>query len=209
MIGLYCITNKINGKKYFGQSIDLERREKQYFNQSHFPNDHLKNAFNKYGEENFNFEIIKVCKEKYLDRLEKLYIRIYDTMNKNKGYNKESGGHLNKHHSDESKQKMSELQKGENNSFYDKTHTDETKRKMSESRKDKPKSKEHKLNISKSQNSTGYFRVSKHRYKHLKQGFVWRYCYYEDGKQKSIESVFINKLEEKVKAKGLEWRKFE
>ena len=198
-----------NGKKYFGQSIDLERREKQYFNQNHFPNDHLKNAFNKYGKENFNFEIIKVCKEKYLDRFEKLYIQIYDTMNRKKGYNKESGGHQNKHHSDEYKQKMSELRKGENNPFYNKTHTSETKRKMSKSHKGKPKSKQHKLNISKSQNSTGYFRVSKKRYKHLKQGFAWRYCYYEDSKQKSIESVSIEKLEEKVKAKGLEWRKIE
>lgn len=112
MIGLYCITNKINGKKYFGQSIDLEKREKQYFNYEVFPNDHLKNSFNKYGKENFEFKIIKVCKEKYLDRLEKLYIRVNDTQNREKGYNKESGGNLNKHHSEETKQKMRENYNG-------------------------------------------------------------------------------------------------
>jgi len=30
MIGIYLIENKINGKKYVGQSIDIERRWKDY-----------------------------------------------------------------------------------------------------------------------------------------------------------------------------------
>ena len=139
-MGIYCLTNKVNNKKYFGQTIDLERREKEYFNYGYFHNDHLKRAFNKYGKENFKFEIIKVCKEKYLDRFEKLYIRIYDTMNKNKGYNKESGGNLNKHLSDETRKKISESLSGENhpdcfgknNNFYGKKHTPESRKKMSE-----------------------------------------------------------------------------
>jgi hypothetical protein len=42
----------------------------------------------------------------------------------------------------------------------------------------------------------------------MKQGFFWRYRYYEDGKQKSINSVDIKKLEEKVKMKGLLWIDF-
>ena len=33
--------------------------------------------------------------EKYLDRFEKLYIRIYDTLNKDKGFNFQSGGSSN------------------------------------------------------------------------------------------------------------------
>jgi group I intron endonuclease len=116
--GLYCLTNKINGKKYFGQSINIEKRKKKYFNYGDFPNDHIKNAFNKYGKENFDFKIIKVCKEKYLDRFEKLYIRINDTQNPDKGYNKESGGNPNKTLSEETRQKMSEAQYGENNNLY-------------------------------------------------------------------------------------------
>lgn len=89
-------------------------------------------------------------------------------------------------------------------------HTKETKKKMSENNarywKDKTLSEEHKIELSKSQNTTGYYRVHKQKRKLCKQGFSWRYNYYEDGKQKHIDSVDIKKLEEKVKAKGLEWR---
>ena len=52
----------------------------------------------------------------------------------NKGENHPFYG---KHHSDESRQKMSESRKGENNHLYGKHHTDESKQKMSEARKGK------------------------------------------------------------------------
>lgn len=70
-------------------------------------------------------------------------------------------------------------------------------------------SKQHKINLSKSTNTSGYFRVSKFVCKECKQGFRWRYMYYEDGKHKHITSVSLEKLEKKVKSKGLDWVKFE
>jgi hypothetical protein len=66
---------------------------------------------------------------------------------------------------------------------------------------------EHKINLSKTQNTTGYFRVYKMKKPDCKQGFIWRYRYYDDnGKRKTIDSVDIKKLEKKVKDKGLVWR---
>jgi hypothetical protein len=51
-------------------------------------------------------------------------------------------------------------------------------------------------------NKTGYFRVHKMKKSNCKQGFVWRYSYYDDnGKRKSITSVDIKKLEKKLKQK--------
>lgn len=47
--------------------------------------------------------------------------------------------HLGKHHDEETRKKMSEAVKGDNNSFYGKHHTDETRRKISNSRKGKCK----------------------------------------------------------------------
>ena len=47
---------------------------------------------NKYGIENFTFTLVKACKPQYLNRFEKLYIRIYQTTNDNYGYNKTIGG---------------------------------------------------------------------------------------------------------------------
>lgn len=55
-------------------------------------------------------------------------------------------------------------------------------------------------------NGTGYYRVSTQKEKRVKQGFVYRYMYYENGKKKSITSTSIKNLEEKVKSKGLEWK---
>ena len=109
-----------------------------------------------------------------------------------------------KHHSEESKNKMSE-------SLTGRTHSEETKKKMSKNNarywEDKTLSDEHKQKISEAQNNSGYFRVCKAKNKKCKQGFTWYYRYWDDGKHKTISSVDINKLEAKVKAKGLKWRK--
>ena len=69
----------------------------------------------------------------------------------------------------------------------------------------KPLSKKNKKNISKSQNTTGFFRVSKEKCNRCKQGFAWKYQYYEDGRQKKIVRVNIKDLETEVKNRGLVW----
>lgn len=71
--------------------------------------------------------------------------------------------------------------------------------------KGKKRSLETKLKLSKRQNKTGYFRVSKEYGKQYKKGYRYRYIYLENGKRKEIKSVDIDKLKEKVLAKGLEW----
>ena len=37
------------------------------------------------------------------------------------------------------------------------------------------------------------------------QGFIWSYDYKVDGKKKTITSVDLNKLKEKIRNKGLDW----
>ena len=64
-----------------------------------------------------------------------------------------------------------------------------------------------KIAISKSRNSIGFFRVTKQYSDNYKQGFRYIYKYYKNGKQKSISSVSIDKLREKVLSKNLEWKK--
>lgn len=61
--GIYTITNKVRGKLYIGESLDIYRR----WHDEHIPqlrknrhyNKELQNDFNKYGEENFSFEILQ------------------------------------------------------------------------------------------------------------------------------------------------------
>lgn len=63
-IGVYKIVNKRNGKYYVGSSVEIEKRfwrhKKELINGKHHC-DYLQRAWNKYGEENFSFEIVHEC----------------------------------------------------------------------------------------------------------------------------------------------------
>ena len=54
-------------------------------------------------------------------------------------------------------------------------------------------------------NQTGYFRVWKKNQSDVVQGFTYQYVYYENGKRRYLSSVNLDKLKEKVLAKGLLW----
>ena len=69
----------------------------------------------------------------------------------------------------------------------------------------KPHSQERKHIESKAKSTTGYYKVYKAKTSRCRQGFIYRYSYFENGKHKSLSSVDLKKLEEKVRAKGLEW----
>lgn len=96
MKAIYSIQNLINGKIYIGQTSDLDIRWNRHKNQlrkNKHINKHLQNAWNKYGEENFKFDIIKKCSdEDNLNKLEQYYIKEYNSNNTKFGYNLTSGG---------------------------------------------------------------------------------------------------------------------
>lgn len=88
MIGIYKITNNINNKSYIGQSIQIEQRWKEHklkYNWEREKTKPLYLAFQKYGLENFTFEIIEECKEEQLDIKEKYWIDFYNSYKE--GYN--------------------------------------------------------------------------------------------------------------------------
>ena len=90
---IYKIENTVNGKVYIGQTNDPERRKKDHFGRlkrNKHENPYLQSAWNKYGEDNFNFEVIDGG-ENY-NQLEKYYIEKYKSNNSNYGYNVLSGG---------------------------------------------------------------------------------------------------------------------
>ena len=82
MIGIYKIENLINGKVYIGKSKNIENRwrthKKELNNNSHC-NKHLQNAWNKYGKENFKFEVIEECSMDLLDKQEIYWISEYNS----------------------------------------------------------------------------------------------------------------------------------
>jgi len=83
--GVYQITNTSNGNFYVGSSVNIYKRWKDHsrsLNRGNHHSDYLQNAWNKYGEENFKFEIIEEVLDKskliereqyYLDTLKPEY----------------------------------------------------------------------------------------------------------------------------------------
>ena len=96
MIGIYKITNKVNGNSYIGLSTHVEDRwdyHKTPYNWQRENNKSLYKAILKYGIENFNFEVLEECSIDELSEKEKYYIKLYDTYNN--GYNMTAGGENN------------------------------------------------------------------------------------------------------------------
>jgi group I intron endonuclease len=105
---IYKITNIVNNKCYIGETIQQPRRRWTSHKSAIKRNGGcraLKLAINKYGIENFKFEVLTVCLDK--DRLayEKIYIKEYNSIVPN-GYNILAGGQegmLGFKHSEETK----------------------------------------------------------------------------------------------------------
>lgn len=83
MIGIYKIENKINGKVYIGQSVDIDRRFREHKRRSEQQIDF---AIQKYGIDNFNFDIIEECSLSDLNDKEEYWTLYYNSIIPN-GYN--------------------------------------------------------------------------------------------------------------------------
>lgn len=86
---IYQIRNLINGKLYIGSTKNFKRRKKEHIrsmNSGKIHNSIIQRAWNKYGKDNFIFEIIDYVPEDIdMIWMEEQYVILYDT--KNKGYN--------------------------------------------------------------------------------------------------------------------------
>lgn len=139
---VYCHRNKINNKRYIGQTIHQDNLDVRWGkNGSGYKhNNHFKNAIDKYGWDNFEHIILaKNLSQEEADELETYYISLYNTTNRNYGYNYRSGGREGSNINDESKQKIAQSLKK-----YHKEHpefstshdwSDESRQKLSESLK--------------------------------------------------------------------------
>jgi predicted GIY-YIG superfamily endonuclease len=90
-MGIYKIENLVNGKVYIGSSQDINKRWKQHLyslRKGQHHSYHLQKAWEKYGEENFKFEIVEVVTdESLLITLEQKWINSYKSYDSKYGYN--------------------------------------------------------------------------------------------------------------------------
>lgn len=90
--GVYCITNIINNKKYVGSTnVSFKKRyisHKNLLKNNKHHNIYLQQSVNKYGIENFVFEILEECDNKCEIRdKEKLFINNLQSLSFQQGYN--------------------------------------------------------------------------------------------------------------------------
>lgn len=87
--GVYKILNEANGKIYIGSSNNIYNRWSQHkkaLNDQSHGNLHLQNAWNKYGGQNFKFEIIEECLPDVQFEREQFYLNLLNPFDEN-GYN--------------------------------------------------------------------------------------------------------------------------
>ena len=101
MYYIYCYTNLINGKKYVGQTCNIQRRCYQHRHSAYHPNDKDYNALfhckiREYGITNFSFQILEEIDTvdlSYVDEREIFWIEKLNTYVRNgQGYNLTYGG---------------------------------------------------------------------------------------------------------------------
>lgn len=136
---IYEIRNLINNKIYVGSTNNLMYRRNYHLNHlrknTHY-NQKLQRAWNKYGESNFEVDILMYCEPKLLFYYEQQFLDLWNpeyNISKNAQVPTKRGGHLSKEHasnisraltgkkmSDEAKANMSLGQKGKK--FSEETH---------------------------------------------------------------------------------------
>lgn len=141
VIGIYCIENIKNRKKYIGQSQDCMRRMQSHKNMLRKNTHsciHLQHAWNNNGEVSFEFYMIEEC---YLDQLNEKEIHYISELNSHSsknGYNISWGGDANmrgRKHTEEAKEKIRKNHfdnSGENNPNFGKSPSKETRKKNSD-----------------------------------------------------------------------------
>ena len=169
---IYCITNRVNGKKYVGQTKNLKRRRKQHFFEAPRRCDHpMARAVRKYGKDNFDMYVIEECTPEVVDERERFWIAELRTQEHDFGYNCENGGNACKSLSETTRKKIGDsrrkwwasLSQEERDAHNDSRRgprnlTEEQRQHMSVARKGILKSEEHKAKIAEAHRN----RVGKH-----------------------------------------------
>jgi hypothetical protein len=163
--GIYKIIHKQSGKYYIGSTVCFRKRwitHRYKLNNNLHENDHLQNAWNKYGKHEFEFLAVECVDNKNdLLRLEQIYLDKIKSDFENKidsHYNqrydafklkiteemkeKISNANRGKKHTNIAKSKMSFSRKGEKHWGYGKTRNNETKELISKKLKGRKMSDE-------------------------------------------------------------------
>lgn len=88
--GIYVIRNKQNGKVYIGSSKNIRSRVNSHYSalkRGAHCNRHLQGAWDEYGEQSFEDEILEICPEPELLQREQYWITAMNVTDQQVGYN--------------------------------------------------------------------------------------------------------------------------
>lgn len=154
----YLITNSVNGKKYVGSAaVCTYTRWHCHLTQlrsGNHGNKHLQSAWNKYGENSFDFTILEECPAEECENVEDKWITELNSADQELGYNicKNARNCLGVKRSEETKAKMRELANNRSPEHNEKlrtlARTPERRALSSKTHKGKKTSEETKLKLS-------------------------------------------------------------
>lgn len=167
MTGVYEIVNIINGKRYIGSNVNINKRFKTHKRQLKKGTHHsilLQRAYNKYGTDYFKYRVICKCDKNYKQFIEQLYL---DSMKPEYNISKSSKcPMLGRKHSQESIEKFKKrnVAKGEDHYLYNKKVPKQHKKNMLEARKrnKKPRTQESRQNMSNIAKEKDYVKRIRH-----------------------------------------------
>lgn len=150
---IYKILNVVTNKFYVGSAVDFKNRcriHRHHLNKNTHHSHYLQNSWNKYGEQNFEFQILEIIDDKTkLVEIEQYYI---DTLKPNYNIAPIAGSRFGIKASEETRKKISACQIGRKQSEESKIkrslalkgrkHSEETKEKIRLGNKGKKQSKE-------------------------------------------------------------------
>ncbi len=125
--GIYWIINKVNNHIYVGSTKYLWTRKSSHLKnleKDFHPNRHLQAAYNKYGKENFEFEILITCPPELLIWYEQQFI---DQLNPEYNIRKTAENNIGITVSEETKKKLSLAKKGIKHSPITEEHREKLK----------------------------------------------------------------------------------
>jgi group I intron endonuclease len=111
MIGIYKITSP-SDRIYIGQSIDINKRFRKYYNHKCKQQPKLYNSLCKYGVDAHKFEVIEECTQEQLNNRERYYQEYFNSVETGLNLLYVKSEHFNGRHSEESKKKISNGLKG-------------------------------------------------------------------------------------------------
>ena len=161
---IYTIKNIINGNCYVGSTVNVSHRfgkHRRALTRGVHPNHYLQNAWNKYGENSFTFNVVELAgsKQEMIDR-EQYYI---NTLVGLYNLSPTAGSTLGVKLKESTRRKMSIARVGEKNSFFGKTHTKEVRDKLADCRRNMPVEQREKLAALAKEQNAGFQPGEKHK----------------------------------------------